>query len=174
MGDKAHPMSDFPELYTQSVRLLEAAAKSKQTIATAESCTGGLVASLLTDVEGYGECFDRGFIVYTDEAKAELLAVDPVALRTYGAVSRPIANQMAKGALMRSRADLALAITGFAGPAGPRDEEGLVFLEAHARSGRVISRECHYGPAGRDRVRNLTAAAALEMLMELLQGSATA
>lgn len=158
-----------PGLCNQAALLLEHLAQLKLTVSTAESCTGGLIASLLTDVEGYGEWFDRGFVVYTNEAKSEMLGVDPVAITTYGAVSQIVADQMARGALAQSHADLVISITGFAGPAGPRDEEGLVFLEAHSRSGKIISRECHFGSIGRDRIRYLASDRAIEMLLELIE-----
>src|SRR4051794_41766457 len=89
------------------------------TIATAESCTGGMLAALLTDIEGAGHGFDRGFVTYTKEAKTELLGIEPSLLDRNDAVSEVVARAMAEGALKRSKADLAVAITGFAGPAGP-------------------------------------------------------
>src|SRR4051794_18947328 len=102
-----------------ALKVLETAVAADQTLATAESCTGGLLASLLTDVEGCGRCFDRGFVTYTDDSKVELLAVSRVLLEREGAVSRAVAEAMVCGALSRSGADLAVAITGYAGPGGP-------------------------------------------------------
>jgi nicotinamide-nucleotide amidase len=133
-------------------------------LATAESCTGGLIASLVTDIEGLSSTFERGFVTYTEEAKCELLGIEPSSIARHGVVSREIALAMAEGALAHSQADVALAVTGFAGRAGPDDEEGLVHLALVRRSARPILRECHFGQAGRERVRYRTAAAALEML----------
>lgn len=144
--------------------LLERACAKGLAIVTAESCTGGLVASLLTDVEGASRAFERGFVVYTDEAKCELLAVDDKMIARCGAVSRDTAIAMAEGALRRSHGDVAVAITGFAGPAGPDDEPGLVHF-ACARSGQAtFHREEHFGDIGRGPVRLRCLAVAIEML----------
>ena len=149
-------------------RLLRRACEGELRLAAAESCTGGLVASLLTDVDGCSHAFERGFVVYTDEAKREMLGVDGEMLRRYGAVSEPVARAMAEGALARSRADIALAVTGFAGPTGGRGEEGLVHF-ACARSGRpTLHRECHYGPLGRGGVRRACLKTATEMLADAI------
>src|SRR5688572_12157344 len=115
-------------------RVLKAACDRELTLATAESCTGGLLASLLTDVEGCAHAFDRGFVTYAAEAKAELLGVHPGLLDSPGPVSEAVARQMAEGALRHSRADLAVSVTGFAGPGGPGDTPGLVHF-ALARRG---------------------------------------
>lgn len=152
------------DLVAMARRILTEAARHKRTIATAESCTGGLLSSLLTDLEGLGACFERGFITYTPDAKSDLLGLEPVELSRHGAVSAETAKAMAVGALARSDADIALAITGFAGPAGEHDEEGLVHLACASKSAPVILRECHFGPLGRDRIRHLAVHGALEML----------
>lgn len=161
---------DLPEearhLAALAADVMTRVAARRLTVSTAESCTGGLVASLITDLPGLSRAFDRGFVTYSEAAKCELLGVDPVEIVRHGVVSQPIARAMADGALARSTADLALAITGFAGPAGRGDEAGLVHLAARPRGGRLITRECHYGEVGRDRVRMLAAQAALEMLDE--------
>lgn len=164
--------TDVPDgaeaLLAMAERLLKRAKKQKLRIASAESCTGGLLSSLLTDVEGYSGLFERGFATYSEAAKAELLGIDPIVIARNGAVSSAVASAMAKGALDNSRADLAVAITGFAGPAGRRDEEGLVHIAAASRQGTLISRECHFGPRGRQDIRLLAARGALELLEELL------
>lgn len=139
-------------------------------IACAESCTGGLLASLLTDVEGCSGAFERGFITYTDEAKTEMLGVDPVLISTQGAVSAPVSLAMARGALENSRADIAVSITGYAGAPEPGGEEGEVHLAVVATRGADLQRECHFGQRGRDANRLLAARAALEMLEEALAG----
>lgn len=159
---------DAGALGERAIRVLAQAEKKRLTLATAESCTGGLLASLLTDQDGLGHCFERGFVTYTDAAKADMLAIDRVAIRRYGPVSAEIALAMAKGALARSEAHVALAITGFAGPAGQGDEDGLVHLACATRCGHVAERECHFGPLGRERVRNLAVQRALEMIEDAL------
>lgn len=137
-------------------------------LATAESCTGGLLASLCTDIEGLGSVFERGFVTYSVEAKQELLGIERSLIERHGVVSAQVAAAMVEGALANSKADLAVAITGFAGPAGKGDEPGLVHLAARCRNGVGCAREAHYGEAGRDRVRLLAANAALEMIAELV------
>lgn len=162
-------MPDDAEMLTElATEVLQKCDKRGVVIAAAESCTGGLLSSLLTDIEGLSSCFERGFIVYSNEAKSELLGVDPVAIERHGAVSRETALAMAEGALERSRAGVAVSITGFAGPGRPGDEEGLVHLAVRAEEERTATRECHFGAAGRERIRLLAARAALEMLNEAL------
>lgn len=140
------------------------------TFATAESCTGGLLASLLTDIEGLGGCFERGFVTYTNEAKAEQLGIDPATIERYTAVSREVALAMASGALDHSNAELAVGITGYAGPAKDQEiEEGLVHIAVQARGGPSLHRECHFGAIGRDKTRHLATQTSLEMLDELIE-----
>jgi nicotinamide-nucleotide amidase len=140
-------------------------------IATAESCTGGLIAGALTEIAGSSAVVDRGFITYSNQAKMDLLGVMPATLDAYGAVSCETALQMVKGALWRSAADCAVAVTGIAGPGGGSSEKpvGLVHLAALSRGGRMIHREMRYGDLGRDRVRLATIHTALELLLELVQ-----
>lgn len=168
--------SDVPDgaeaLLARAEQILRQAKKSNVRISSAESCTGGLLSSLLTDIEGYSGLFERGFATYSNEAKAELLGVDPIMIARHGAVSGAVATAMAKGALDNSRAGIAVAITGFAGPGGKRDEEGLVHIAAASRSGALIHRECHFGPRGRQEVRLLAAGGALDLLAELLDEQA--
>jgi nicotinamide-nucleotide amidase len=133
-------------------------------LATAESCTGGLLASLVTDIEGLSSTFERGFVTYSEQSKCDLLGIEPVVIARHGVVSREVALAMAEGALERSEADLALAVTGFAGKAGPSDEPGLVHLALVGLGERPVTRECHFGSADRDAVRTYTAGAALDML----------
>lgn len=166
MPDGAQALKDL------AAGVLDAAKRHGKTITSAESCTGGLLASLLTDIEGRSGLFERGFVTYSEEAKAELLAVAPILIARHGAVSREIAIAMAQGALVNSRADIAISITGFAGPGGNRDEEGLVHLAACNRHGALIHRESHFGPRGRENVRLLAAHGALELLAEILRGDA--
>ena len=156
------------DLAERAVAVLGLAAKRGLSIATAESCTGGLLASLLTDQRGLGKWFDRGFVVYTEQAKSEMLGIDPTIIERHGVVSEEVAKALARGALERSAAGVAVGITGFAGPAGPRDETGRVHLAVCAEDGRLTHRECHFGDCGRDRTRALAAGAALEMLESVL------
>ena len=137
-------------------------------VATAESCTGGMLAALLTDIEGAGHGFERGFVTYSKEAKAELLGIDRALLDENDAVSEPVARAMAEGALERSKADIALGVTGFAGPAGDGCEEGLVHFAVARRGGPTRHRVEHYGKAGRGPVRIKALRAMLQMLQESL------
>lgn len=139
-------------------------------LATAESCTGGLLAALLTDMPGRSHVFERGFIVYSDEAKCDLLAISRGAVKSCGAVSRRIALEMARGALHRSQADVALAITGYAGPGGDGDaEEGLVHFACASKNGDICHREEHFGAIGRQGVRIAALAVALDMMADALK-----
>src|SRR3954467_1364557 len=107
----------------QAERLMRRLCEAELTVATAESCTGGMLAALLTDIEGAGHGFDRGFVTYTKDAKTELLGIEPSLLDHNEAVSEVVARAMAEGALRRSSADIAIGVTGFAGPAGEGCEE---------------------------------------------------
>ena len=140
------------------------------TIATAESCTGGMLAALLTDIEGASHGFDRGFVAYTKAAKTDLLGIDPAVLDENDAVSEPVARAMAEGALARSSAQVALGVTGFAGPAGEGCEEGLVHMALARRGGETMHRVEHFGSAGRGPVRIMALRTMLEMLEESLGG----
>jgi nicotinamide-nucleotide amidase len=153
-----------PALEKRAAFVLAKTQGKKLRIAAAESCTGGAFAALLTDVEGFSHIFERGYVVYTAEAKRECLGVDARLIKDKGAVSKEVAVEMARGALIGSQADIAIAITGNAGPAGPDDEEGLVHIAAATRDGRCISQEHHFGPIGRARVRIRTLDAALDLL----------
>jgi len=146
-------------------RLLHKACERELVLATAESCTGGMLASLLTDVQGVAHAFDRGFVTYSEAAKTEMLGVPAALIAEKGAVSKEVAIAMAEGALARSRAHIAVAITGFADIG---DEPGLVHF-ACARSGRITAhREAHFGPIGRGGTRVAALEAAIEMMTEML------
>src|ERR1700756_5444167 len=144
----------------------------KRTIAPAESCTGGLIAGALTDIPGSSDVIDRGFVTYSNEAKRAMLGVEASTLQTFGAVSKETATQMAVGALERADVDLAVSITGIAGPGGatPGKPVGLVHFAAAARDGRIIHREMRFGAIGRSPVRERSVVEALKMLMELARG----
>jgi nicotinamide-nucleotide amidase len=146
-------------------RLLAKASERELVLATAESCTGGMLASLLTDVQGVAHAFDRGFVTYSEEAKTGMLGVPADLIATRGAVSKEVAVAMAEGALERSRANIALAVTGFADSGG---EPGLVHF-ACARSGRITAhREEHFGPVGRGQTRIAALEVAVAMMTEML------
>ena len=147
-------------------RVLQKASERGLKLATAESCTGGMLASLLTDVQGVAHVFDRGFVTYSFEAKNEVLGIPMDVILPNDAVTREVAVAMAEGALERSRANVALAITGFADKGV---EPGLVHF-ACARAGRdTIHRAAHYGAIGRGGVRIESLKAAVEMIEEMLR-----
>jgi len=152
--------------------LLDLCRGRRLTIATAESCTGGLVAGTLTDIPGSSDVIDRAFVTYSNDAKRAMLGVNATTLVTFGAVSKETATQMAVGALERAGVDLAVSITGIAGPGGatPGKPVGLVHFAAAARDGRIINRECRFGAIGRTAVRLRAVVEALRMLMELARG----
>jgi len=152
--------------------LLDLCRSRRLTIATAESCTGGLVAGALTDIPGSSDVIDRGFVTYSNEAKREVLGVEASTLATFGAVSKETATQMAVGALERADVDLAVSITGIAGPGGatPGKPVGLVHFAVAARDGRILHREHRFGAIGRTTVRARAVVEALRMLMELARG----
>lgn len=134
-------------------------------IATAESCTGGMVAAVLTDVAGSSDVFDRGFVTYSNTAKVEMLGVSPATLATHGAVSEPVAREMAEGALARSGAGLAVAITGIAGPGGSEFKpEGRVCFGLAQRDRLTRVETVEFGALGRARVRKAATAHALALL----------
>src|SRR6266852_4840723 len=157
-----------------AARILDACRTHGLKVATAESCTGGLVAGALTEIAGSSDVFDRGFVTYSNAAK-ETLGVPAVILERHGAVSRETADAMAAGALAMSSADLAVAITGIAGPGGGSAEKpvGLVHFAAAARDGRRVHREKRYGDVGRSAVRTQAVAEALAMLELLATGART-
>ncbi len=161
----------FPDrLMKQAAAVLDAARAQQVRIATAESCTGGLIAGCLTTIAGSSDVVERGFITYSNEAKSELLGVPASIIASYGAVSEAVARAMAEGALAHSRADLAVSCTGIAGPGGGSVEKpvGLVYL-AVARKGRgTQARQCRFGDIGRDQVREKSIEAALVLLQSLL------
>ena len=157
------------QLDEQAERLMHQLCDAGLTIATAESCTGGMLAALLTDIEGAGHGFDRGFVTYTKDAKAEQLEIDREVLDKNDAVSEIVARAMAEGALNRSKADIAIGVTGFAGPGGPDQEEGLVHFALARRDGPTLHRVDHFGAIGRGAVRVKSLEAMLEMLEQALQ-----
>jgi nicotinamide-nucleotide amidase len=150
-------------------KVLELACDKELMLATAESCTGGLLAALLTDVPGCSHAFERGFVVYTHEAKAQMLDIELERIEKLGAVSKEIAIEMAHGALRRSEADIALSITGFAGPGKAGEEEGLVHFACARRDGPTAHRRKRFGAIGRQGVRIASLEVALEMIEQALK-----
>ncbi len=134
-------------------------------LATAESCTGGLVAALLTEVAGSSAVFDRGFVTYSNDAKMGLLGVSDALLREHGAVSEPCARAMAEAAVDRSAATVAVSITGIAGPGGGSDDKpvGLVHFARSTRGGPTVHRACRFGALGRGEIRLASVSEALRL-----------
>lgn len=164
----------FPgELYAAAEALLRDFGELDLRLATVESCTGGLLTGLLTEVPGSSRVIDRGFVTYSNEAKIDLVGVDPVVLMAHGAVSRQVAIAMAEGALDHSEADVAIAITGVAGPDGGSDAKpvGLVHLAAVRRGGEAQAIEQRYGPIGRQAIRLAAVTDALQLMRTQLQSS---
>jgi nicotinamide-nucleotide amidase len=157
------------ELIEMARALIDLGRAKKLTIATAESCTGGLVAATLTEIPGSSDVFDRGFVTYSNDAKQAMLGVAADTLATFGAVSRETAEAMASGALARAGVDLAISITGIAGPGGalPGKPVGLVHFAAASRSGGRNHQARQFGDIGRGPVRLASVAVALTMLREL-------
>lgn len=160
-------MSD--ELHAAAAALLDICRARGLTLATAESCTGGLVAGALTDIAGSSDVVDRGFVTYSNDAKQQMLGVPAETLKQFGAVSRQTAEAMALGALSRAEVDLAVAITGIAGPGGGSKDKpvGLVHFAVAARDGSLAHAELRYGDIGRLPVRHKSVLQALAMLKEM-------
>ena len=158
------------DLLARAEKLLADARAQGLKIATAESCTGGLVAGLLTEIAGSSDVFERGFVTYSNRAKQDLLGVPAAMIRQHGAVSEAVARAMAEGAIRNSVAQLAIAITGVAGPGGGSDEKpvGLVHITAARAGEATLHRECRFGDIGRSGVRLKSVETALEMLQSLV------
>lgn len=160
-----------------SVELFEAASEvlglcggRGLTLATAESCTGGLIATALTATPGSSKVLDRGYVTYSNAAKVADLGVPADLIQQKGAVSEEVARAMAEGAIAAAGVDLALSVTGIAGPDGgtPQKPVGLVHIAVAHRGGKSLHRECRYGNIGRGEVRRLSALAALALMKELI------
>jgi nicotinamide-nucleotide amidase len=158
------------ELVERARTLLDLCRTKGLTIAAAESCTGGLLAATLTEIAGSSDVFERGFVTYSNEAKQAMVGVTSATLASHGAVSRETAEAMASGALAHAPVDLAVSITGIAGPGGavPGKPVGLVHFAAASRAGRLmIARARNYGDIGRTQVRRASVMEALAMLHDL-------
>jgi nicotinamide-nucleotide amidase len=163
-----------PDLIAQAEAILADFRKRGLKLATAESCTGGLVAGVLTEIAGSSGVVERGFVTYSNAAKHELLGVPDEMLAAHGAVSEPVARAMAEGALAHSSADVAVAVTGVAGPGGGTAAKpvGLVHFAAARRGGEILHRECRFGDIGRSQVRLTSVREALQLVLRAA-GAAT-
>jgi nicotinamide-nucleotide amidase len=151
---------------TGAAELLDLARKAGHVIATAESCTGGMIIAALTEIAGSSDVVDRGFVTYSNAAKIEMLGVLAATLKAHGAVSEEVAREMAAGALARSGATLAVAVTGIAGPGGSEHKpEGRVCFGLASALG-VRTETVEFGPIGRGAVRSATVVHALSLLLE--------
>ena len=159
------------DIVAAAQRLFDICRRRNLTVATAESCTGGLVAGTLTEIPGSSHLLDRGFVTYSNQAKQDMLGVPENILKQYGAVSRETAEAMAKGALAYEPVDLTIAITGIAGPTGDKAGKpvGLVHFAAASRSGHLVHREMQYGNPGRAEVRKRSVLQAFVMLHDLAE-----
>ena len=162
------------ELIEAAQVLLDLCRQKTLKIATAESCTGGLLAATITEIPGSSDVLDRGFVTYTNEAKQAMLGVKAKTLNSFGAVSRETAEAMAQGALSHAPVDLSASITGIAGPGGgsPGKPVGLVHFVAASRRAQLIHQERHFGDIGRAQVRRASVLKALAMLRELAEQEA--
>ena len=161
----------FPSaLRDEAARLLDALRARGWRIVTAESCTGGLIAALLTEIPGSSDVVERGFFTYSNDAKIQMLGVPADLVATHGAFSEAVARAMAEGALRASEADIAVSVTGVAGPGGGSETKpaGLVHLAAARRGGATLHRECRFGPIRRDLVRLKSVEVALALLWQAL------
>lgn len=159
-------MTDLSALEPRAAALVAAYAARGLKVATAESCTGGLVAALLTAIPGSSAVVERGFVTYSNEAKAEAIGVPAALFATHGAVSEPVARAMAEGALVHSHADVAVAITGIAGPGGGSAVKpvGLVWFGLAVKGQPPQTRECRFDDTGRTGIRLAAVTVALELL----------
>jgi nicotinamide-nucleotide amidase len=161
------------EIHAAANAVLDACRARGLKIATAESCTGGLVAGALTDIAGSSDVVDRGFVTYSNEAKEQMLGVHSETLRDHGAVSRETAQEMARGAIAQSVAQVSVAITGIAGPGGGSAEKpvGLVHFAAASRAGALTHKEMRYGDIGRSAVREKSVLQALTLLKAMAESA---
>ncbi|KAB7739351.1 nicotinamide-nucleotide amidohydrolase family protein [Parvibaculum sedimenti] len=164
-------MSIFPRPLVQRAELLLGDCReAKLKIVTAESCTGGLIAALLTEIPGSSDVVERGFVVYSNEAKRDALGVPGDLISDFGAVSEPVARAMAEGALNNSRAHISVSVTGVAGPGGGTALKpvGLVHFGAARRGRSIIHEVQRFGDIGREEIRLKSVEIALELLQRMI------
>ncbi|MEO4040594.1 CinA family protein [Hoeflea sp. CAU 1731] len=157
--------------FDKAERLVDACKTVGLLVATAESCTGGMIAAAITDIPGSSAVFDRGFVTYSNQAKKDMLGVSEATLDRFGAVSRQTAEEMALGAVSRSRADFAVSVTGIAGPGGGSAEKpvGLVHMAVAGKSGLICHKVLRCGDIAREAIRLATVQTALDALIEATQ-----
>ena len=160
-------MTQTHRIWSLAQAIIDKAGAEGVMVAAAESCTGGMIAGALTDVPGASAIFERGFITYSNDAKIEMLAVAPALIEQYGAVSGPVAKAMAKGALAHSRADIAVSVTGIAGPSGATDRKpiGLVWFGLADRHGVLRAERRVFAAGSRDFIRTKATETALHLLL---------
>ena len=159
------------EILKLAEEVLQQARDQNAHLATAESCTGGLIMAALTEIAGSSDVVDRGFITYTNRAKMEVLGVTADTLRIGGAVTEETAIAMAQGALEKSSATVAVSVTGIAGPGGGSESKpvGLVHMACTSRDGVTMHEKHLFGDIGRDKVREATVVAALELFRRVMR-----
>ena len=162
----------FPDDLLGAARaLLAEFERHRRKLATAESCTGGLLAGLLTEIAGSSAVFERGFVVYSNSAKSELIGVSPALIERHGSVSEEVARAMAEGALAHAPVDVAVSVTGIAGPDGgsPEKPVGLVYFAAAPRGRPTLTRECRFGDIGRREIRLASLREAMALTLEVVK-----
>jgi nicotinamide-nucleotide amidase len=164
-------MTQTHRIWSLAQAIIDKAGAEGMTVATAESCTGGMIVAALTDVPGSSAVVDRGFITYSNEAKAEMLGVSTALINQHGAVSAPVARAMAKGAIANSRADIAVSVTGIAGPTGGTDRKpvGLVWFGVASRDGVTRVERRVFAEGSRDFVRTKATETALHLILTQLR-----
>jgi nicotinamide-nucleotide amidase len=156
-----------------AAKLIDKASQIGVTLTTAESCTGGLISAALTDVAGSSAVFERGYVTYSNAAKIDMLNVTAQSLSAYGAVSEEVAAEMANGALQKAQADIAVSVTGIAGPGGSDHKpEGMVCFSIATRIGTMTETQL-FGPLGRTEVRSATVQRALELALQTIDSIAS-
>jgi nicotinamide-nucleotide amidase len=160
-----------PDINEAAEALLQVCQRRKLTVATAESCTGGLVAAAISAISGSSSVLDRGYVTYSNLAKQQMLGISAATLDAFGAVSKECAEEMAKGALLQGGVDLAVSITGIAGPTGATSSKpvGLVYFGAASRPGHVVTVERRFGDVGRAQVRRVSVLQAIALLRDLAE-----
>ncbi len=159
-----------PDLLEQARGLLDTLRAQELMLATAESCTGGLICACLTDIPGSSDGLDRGFVTYSNEAKTQMLGVPEELIASKGAVSKEVACAMAEGALKHSSADIAVSVTGIAGPGGGSVEKpiGLVHFTVARRGGVLKPLQCAYGDLGRSQIREKSVEEAFRLVRSVI------
>jgi len=165
-------MTQTHRIWALAQAIVDKAGAEGMLVATAESCTGGLIAGALTDVPGASAVVERGFVTYSNEAKVEMLGVPMKTIERYGAVSGPVARAMARGALKNSRADVAVSVTGIAGPSGGTDRKpvGLVWFGLAQANGVARVERRVFAAGSRDFVRTKATETALHLMLTGLGG----